>query len=90
MADIDPTPCMGLLPDVDAFNSCVSDLADNQSIGACVDAGNVVTAPLDAKIRDVAANWKPLDTFSGEQIRDRKSTRLNSSHYGRSRMPSSA
>jgi hypothetical protein len=49
---------------------------------------------LSAHIHDKL--WKPLRTFSGgmqrkiEIIRDRKSTRLNSSHRSQSRIPSSA
>lgn len=36
---------------------------------SCVNAGNTIVAPLDAKTNDVAANWNPPDTYTSDQIR---------------------
>ena len=42
-------------------------------------------------VRDLKATHKPIMVREYEKVaKDRKSTRLNSSHYGLSRMPSSA
>ena len=49
-----------------------------------------VDAATVKKIRDFAQSCERLDDSIGIDIRDRKSTRLNSSHITRSRMPSSA
>ena len=44
-----------------------------------------------AEIRPTASGWDlPDPWFEAEEPRDRKSTRLNSSHVSESRMPSSA
>jgi hypothetical protein len=39
------------------------------SVNACVNAANLITAPLDAKVNDIARTWNPPDTFTGGQIR---------------------
>ena len=46
--------------------------------------------PDQKRFRLTEAGQRELATWTGEPLRDRKSTRLNSSHVKRSRMPSSA
>ena len=52
------------------------------------DGSNVTRLPKSAGKRDGA--WSPEWSPDGKRILDRKSTRLNSSHIQKSRMPSSA
>ena len=57
---------------------------------------DAVVVLLDAYARDAAGGGEPLSDFAKSHLvkelaaRDRKSTRLNSSHIQKSRMPSSA
>jgi len=46
--------------------------------------------PLDAHAAAEDPFFAALDRYGADDFRDRKSTRLNSSHPSRSRMPSSA
>ena len=54
----------------------------------------ILTAPLEQAVKsdelDDTINYAAVYAVVKEQMEDRKSTRLNSSHLARSRMPSSA
>ena len=68
-----------------------------QAVLAAVDSGRISQARIDESCRRVLAlkQWAGLDkrqpvSEKNLYAEDRKSTRLNSSHSGESRMPSSA
>jgi len=68
------TVCANLEPGDALYNVVASacqqaGYATGSSVQSCVDAGNLITAPNDAKTADVAANWNPPDTFTSDQIR---------------------
>ncbi len=76
-----------------ALMAVVSASAETLSITVDIDNADAVSMTLDGRQPleyTNGANTFELDYYSGIQIKDRKSTRLNSSHPVQSRMPSSA
>ena len=74
-----------------AFDSALgSEAASDLDSGLLSDSGSALELPdavLDDADDELLVLWEELPELAEE---DRKSTRLNSSHYARSRMPSSA
>ena len=58
-------------------------------IGADLEKARKKRAEWDAKVKDLERRYREEENSEIHEI-DRKSTRLNSSHSGESRMPSSA
>ena len=74
-------PAMTTVKDTQGFQSVTLPFETIvPTIGGSTSCGNQSNALLTQMV----------EAFSSEQIRDRKSTRLNSSHRNTSRMPSSA
>ena len=88
---------------VEDLDEEVDGLEEGELIVVCVDAGaeeeagvppvdDLVVAELDevGLVFLVAGRYEAVNLLRGRRVSDRKSTRLNSSHSGESRMPSSA
>lgn len=52
------------------FDVLVSTFGQPSQESQCVDQGNQIAAPLDAKIDDIAKNWNPTGFYSSGDIRD--------------------
>ena len=59
-------------------------------LGVCTAVGGGIVRDVILGVTPPATFHDPVYTLSAAAVSDRKSTRLNSSHYQQSRMPSSA